>query len=66
MKLDIDIVSEKVSDDKWSIKGTISDIDVNVLVADDFQSISNADQDCSYGAIRNTLNLLLTQMKKVK
>ena len=66
MNLNVDIVSKKTGTDEWSIKGTISDVPINVLVADDFQSISSAEQDCSYGSIRNTLNLLLTQIKKVK
>ena len=64
MNLNVDIVSEKIDTDKWSIKGSISDMPINVLVSDDFQSISSVEPTSNYSAIRNAFNLLLTQMKK--
>jgi hypothetical protein len=64
MNLNVDIVSKKTGTDEWSITGSISDVPINVIVSDDFQDISSSEQDCSYGSLRNTLNLLLAQLKK--
>lgn len=66
MNLDVDLTANKVSDTQWKITGSISDIPVDVLTSDLFTALAALENDSGYGAIRNTLNLVVDKLKRGK